>query len=81
MQNAVARIAWWDYFADRTASERWTHLDWCLSTFDEPSVEEWQAALVQIGYPEEAAKRRVNAEQKFFHYTAETKGISLAQPL
>lgn len=68
-QNAVARIVWWDYFADRNASERWNHLDWALHTFDEPPIEEWQQALMQIGYPEAAAVRRVNGDQKFFRYT------------
>lgn len=75
LQNAVARIVWWDYFADKTSAERWHHLDWCLHTFDEPPVEEWQQALIQLGYPEAAAKRRVHAGQKFFKYTVKPDNI------
>lgn len=69
LQNGVARIVWWDYFADRTPSNRWAHLDWCLSSRDEPDIEEWQQALISLGYPEAAAYRRVNRYQKFFSYT------------
>ena len=69
LHNGVGRIVWWDYFADRTASTRWDHLDWCLQSRDEPDIEEWQAALMLLGYPEAAAKRRVNRYQKFFKYS------------
>ncbi len=66
---------WWDFFADRNVTERWKHIDWCLNTYDEPTIEEWQAALVEVGYTEEAARARVNAQQKFFGYTTDAAKV------
>jgi len=80
LQNGVARLVWWDYFADRGCTQRWKQLDWALNTHDEPEIEEWQQALIGLGYPEAAAVRRVNRYQKFFGYTddARRKRVLLA---
>jgi hypothetical protein len=93
LQNGVARLVWWDYFADRGCTQRWKQLDWALNTHDEPEIEEWQQALIGLGYPEAAAVRRVNRYQKFFGYTddarrkrallpngGERHGLSYAKP-
>lgn len=77
LQNGVARIVWWDYFADKSVADKWPQLDWCLNTRDEPNVEEWQAALVGLDYPVAAAERRVNRYQKFFGYTDQSKVVPI----
>ncbi len=62
----AACIVWWDYFGSRPASSAWTHLDdyksaWKADrTADPKSV---RKALMQIGYPERLAERRVKIEE------------------
>ena len=62
----AACIVWWDYFGSRPASSAWTHLDEYKSAWradrsaDPKSV---RKALMQIGYPERLAERRVKIEE------------------
>ena len=62
----AACIVWWDYFGSRPASSAWTHLDEYKSAWradrgaDRKSV---RKALMQIGYPERLAERRVKVEE------------------
>ena len=62
----AACIVWWDYFGSRPASSAWTHLDdyksaWKADrTADPKSV---RKALMQIGYPERLAERRVKIDE------------------
>ena len=62
----AACIVWWDYFGSRPASSAWTHLDEYKSAWradrgaDPKSV---RKALMQIGYPERLAERRVKVEE------------------
>jgi hypothetical protein len=62
----AACIVWWDYFGSRPASSAWTNLDEYKSAWradrsaDPKSV---RKALMQIGYPERLAERRVKIEE------------------
>jgi hypothetical protein len=62
----AACIVWWDYFGSRPASSAWTHLDdyksaWRADCIADPK--RVRKALVQIGYPERLAERRVKIEE------------------
>lgn len=62
----AACVVWWDYFGSRPASSAWTHLDEYKAAWradrgaDRKSV---RKALMQIGYPERLAERRVKVEE------------------
>ena len=62
----AACIVWWDYFGSRPASSAWTHLDeykaaWRADRGANPKSV--RKALMQIGYPERLAERRVKIEE------------------
>jgi len=62
----AACIVWWDYFGSRPASSAWTHLDeyksaWRADRTADPKCV--RKALMQIGYPERLAERRVKIEE------------------
>ena len=62
----AACIVWWDYFGSRPASSAWTHLDeykaaWRADRSADPKSV--RKALMQIGYPERLAERRVKIEE------------------
>ncbi len=62
----AACIVWWDYFGSRPASSAWTHLDeykaaWRADRSADPKSV--RKALMQIGYPERLAERRVKVEE------------------
>lgn len=62
----AACIVWWDYFGSRPASSAWTHLDdyksaWKADRTADPKCV--RKALMQIGYPERLAERRVKIEE------------------
>ena len=63
----AACIVWWDYFGSRPASSAWTHLDeyksaWKADLRADPK--RVRKALMQIGYPERLAERRVKIEEE-----------------
>jgi hypothetical protein len=61
----AACIVWWDYFGSRPASSAWTHLDEYKSAWKADRVADPKSvrkALMQIGYPERLAERRVKIE-------------------
>jgi hypothetical protein len=61
LQQPVACIVWWDFFADRPVPQRTPHFDrWVFSTFprQEPPLPTIATALETLGYePEEATRR------------------------
>jgi len=62
----AACVVWWDYFGSRPASSAWTHLDdykaaWRADRSADPKSV--RKALMQIGYPERLAERRVKIEE------------------
>lgn len=59
---AVARIVWWDWFASRTVSNRWDHLDEYMRYPIEGEIwtdDDLKKGLVKVGYPQEEANRRI----------------------
>jgi hypothetical protein len=60
LKRAAARIIWWDHFADRNTTERWNHLDQWLG-YDGAEYDDFvlRMALVQLGYTEAEAAKRV----------------------
>lgn len=63
--RAAARIVWWDHFANREYKERWNHLDSYLvydgGQYDDVCL---RMALVNLGYTEDEASKRVKTEEK-----------------
>jgi len=62
----AACIVWWDYFGSRPAASAWKHLDeykaaWRADRSADPKSV--RKALMQIGYPERLAERRVKVEE------------------
>ncbi len=77
MQVFVAQIVWWDYFADKEVPKRWSDLDMWIdahpATFRKevwPTDEEMVNALVNIGYEDKTALRRmgINQNNKWHKY-------------
>ena len=62
---AAARIVWWDFFSHREYKERWNHLDQYL-TYDGGQYDDFvlRMALIQLGYTETEAEKRVKTEEK-----------------
>ena len=63
----AACVVWWDFFGSRPASSAWTHLDeyksaWKADLRADPKLV--RKALMQIGYPERLAERRVKIEEE-----------------
>lgn len=60
MKRAVARVIWWDHFADQENKDRWNHLDVWLG-YDDAEYDDYllRMALVECGYSEEEAAKRV----------------------
>jgi len=63
----AACVVWWDHFSTRPASSAWTHLDeykaaWRADRGADPKIV--RKALMQIGYPERLAERRVKIEEQ-----------------
>jgi hypothetical protein len=58
--RAAARIVWWDFFSHREYKERWSHLDQWL-VYDGSEYDDFvlRMALVQLGYSEEEAAKRI----------------------
>lgn len=58
--RAAARIVWWDFFSHREYKERWNHLDQWLG-YDGAEYDDFvlRMALVQLGYTEPEAAKRV----------------------
>jgi len=58
--RAAARIVWWDFFSHREYKERWNHLDKWL-VYDGAEYDDFvlRMALVQLGYSEEEAAKRI----------------------
>lgn len=62
----AACIVWWDYFGSRPASSAWAHLDEYKSAWRADRIADPKSvrkALMQIGYPERLAERRVKIEE------------------
>jgi hypothetical protein len=61
IRQFAARIVWWDWFATRTVSERWPHLDTYLKfTTEECPYAPLVEALEELGYPEKTALTRAD---------------------
>lgn len=56
---AVARIVWWDHFAERLFSERWPHLDGMIKHRDEVPDDVLVDGLVAVGYERAHAVSRI----------------------
>ena len=72
----AACIVWWDYFGSRPASSAWTHLDEYKSAWKadrKADPKRVRKALMQIGYPERLAERRVKSEESLGLDIAATK--------
>ena len=64
LHAVISCIVWWDWFSERTVSERWNHMDQYLPFREHDpdiSVEELIEALVKIGYPQRKAELRMKA--------------------
>lgn len=65
-QGQIARMVWWDFWSDKTVSERWTEFDHWLQ-FDsreetDPVPKETLAeCLKAVGYPDYRVKLRLMA--------------------
>lgn len=82
----VANIVWWDYFADRTMSERWPELDeWLnvppdrLEEFEtESGRQRLETGLLAVGYSEWEANRRAwGGKEDFFRAAVGTDGVKV----
>jgi hypothetical protein len=63
VQSNIARIIWWDFFAEREVSQRWPHLDQYLKeTMIELNKAETMKYLRQCGYTEQQADQRITHE-------------------
>jgi len=58
----VAMLVWWDFFGDRTQSDRWPHLDDYLTLpFVDSPKDELRQALWSVGYPAYDAAHRIKS--------------------
>jgi hypothetical protein len=62
-RGIVARVVWWDWFADRTCGKRVYEFDRWLNEHlchpdAEPEPEDLMRSMVSLGYPMEIAQRR-----------------------
>lgn len=82
----VANIVWWDYFADRLMSDRWSELDeWLhiaperLGEFeDEKGRRELERALLAVGYSEWEANRRAwGGKEDYYRAAVGTDGVKV----
>jgi hypothetical protein len=71
LRAPVARLVWWDYFGDRLVPNRSNLLDKYLQTTDEPDLDEWVQALIDIGYDANVAALRIGAHCRSFRRTIE----------
>ena len=57
----IGRVVWWDWFASRLSCDRTNRFDKWLNVSDpnEPDYKVLIKSLVQIGYPEYFAERRL----------------------
>ena len=64
----VARVVWWDWFSDRTHSERWEHLDKYLEPpfHFQPDISRIIDGLVMVGYSWERAVNRMKRSAKYY---------------
>jgi hypothetical protein len=63
-QQQVARVVWWDHFAHRKATERWSHMDQWLASPEKEKLDPidrdtFIKYLIQIGYNQEKATLRI----------------------
>ena len=62
LKSEVACIIWWDFFATRSAGQRWNELDAHLSHRFKPGDPDSVAlSLYRIGYPAFTANRRLSS--------------------
>jgi hypothetical protein len=59
IRATVAKVVWWDHFAQQLVSQRWPHLDeWLNKPVIQIETADWVKYLTKIGYTEyEAATR------------------------
>jgi hypothetical protein len=79
-QAILARVVWWDWFAETLVKNRISEFDVWLNTplcpiEEEPKVDELIASAMTLGYPQVIATQRFRVKRNFnkFHKKNETK--------
>ena len=63
VQSNIARIIWWDWFADREVADRWPHLDGYLKQeMVDLNKEETVKYLLRCEYTPKEANKRITDE-------------------
>lgn len=62
----IARMVWWDFWSERTVSERWPHFDKYLEFDEEENVNPLSTSMIArclkaVGYPKYRIKLRLLA--------------------
>lgn len=61
VRTKIAKLVWWDYFGDRTVTDRWHHLDDYLyqKCCESCTLDQIHYHLTSIGFPETFAAYRI----------------------